>query len=123
MPARILVVDASPDMRALITDVLVRDGHEVECVADGAEALMLLEQSTFDVILGDLTIPAIEGAHLYWEVGRRWPELASRLICVTDGHDAGVTDHATLRAASVPFVVKPFLPGHLRDAVKRVARA
>jgi DNA-binding response OmpR family regulator len=120
MPARILVVDASPDMHALIADVLAGDGHEVKSVAHGAEALLLLEQqSTFDLILGDLTIPAIEGAHLYWEVGRRWPELASRLICLTDGHDAARSDHATLRAASVPFVVKPFLPEHLRNVVTR----
>jgi DNA-binding NtrC family response regulator len=120
MPARILVVDASHDMRALIAEVLAADGHEVECVADGAAALALLEQqSSFDLVLGDLTIPAIEGAHLYWEIGRRWPELASRLICVTDGHDAARIDHATLRAVSVPFLVKPFQPEQLRDVVTR----
>ena len=121
MPARILVVDASHDMRALIADVLAGAGHEVKSVAHGADALALLEQqpSTFDLILGDLTIPAIEGAHLYWEIGRRWPELASRLICVTDGHDAGRIDHQTLHAASVPFLVKPFQPGQLRDVVTR----
>ena len=120
MPARIMVVDASPEMRVLIAEVLAAAGHEVECVAHGAAALVLLEQqSTFDLILGDLTIPAIEGAHLYWEIGRRWPELASRLICVTDGHDAGAIDHATLRAASVPFLVKPFEPADLRDVVTR----
>ena len=120
MPARILVVDATSDMRALFADVLAGDGHEVKGVAHGAEALMLLEQqSTFDLILGDLTIPAIEGAHLFWEVGRRWPELASRLICVTDGHDAGRIDHALLHAASVPFLVKPFQPEQLRDVVTR----
>ena len=120
MPARILVVDASPDMRTLIADLLAGDGHEVMSVAHGAEALVLLERQSFDLILGDLTIPALEGAHLYWEIGRRWPELASRLICVTDGHDVGVIDHARLRAASVPFVVKPFLPEHLRDVVTRM---
>jgi CheY-like chemotaxis protein len=120
MPARILVVDASAEMRALIADILTGDGHEVECVAHGADALVLLEQqSTFDLILGDLTIPAIEGAHLYWEIGRRWPELASRLICLTDGHDTGRIDHATLRSASVPFLVKPFQPEQLRDVVTR----
>lgn len=120
MPARILVIDASSDMRALIADVLAGDGHEVQCVAHGADALVLLkQQSTFDFIMGDLTIPAIEGAHLFWEIGRRWPHLASRLICVTDGHDAGRIDHATLRAASVPFLVKPFQPEELRDVVAR----
>ena len=81
---------------------------------------MLVEQwPTFDLILGDLTIPALEGAHLYWEIGRYWPQLTSRLICVTDGNNAGVIDHPLLRAASVPFLVKPFAPEALRDLVRR----
>ena len=120
MPARILVVDASSEMRALVADVLASDGHEVKCVAHGAEALALLEQqSTFDLVLSDLTLPAIEGAQLYWEIGARWPQLASRLICLTEGHDPGMIDHPTLRAASVPFLLKPFQPEQLRDVVTR----
>lgn len=118
MPARILVVEASHDMRALIADVLTAAGHELKCVANGAEGLALIEQRpVFDLILGDLTMPAIEGAQFYWEIGGRWPHLASRLICVTDGSSAGVIDHPTLRAASVPFLVKPFSPEHLRSLV------
>jgi|HubBroStandDraft_4_1064222.scaffolds.fasta_scaffold317369_2 CheY-like chemotaxis protein len=119
MLARILVVEASDEVRALLAEVLAADGHEVTCVAHGAQALALLEQrSTYELILSDLTLPAVGGAQLYWEIGSRWPHLASRLICVTDGHSAGMIDHQTLRAASVPFLVKPFLPEHLRDLVR-----
>jgi CheY-like chemotaxis protein len=121
MPFRILVVEASDDMRALIADVLMADRHAVQCVANGAEALALLERrSAFDLILSDLTLPAIEGAQLYWEIGARWPQLASRLICLTDGHDAAWIDHATLRAASVPILIKPFLPSTLQEMVRQV---
>jgi DNA-binding NtrC family response regulator len=120
MASRILVVEASHEVRTLIADVLTAEGHDVKCVAHGAEALALLEQrSTYDLILSDLTLPAIEGVQLYWEIGSRWPHLASRLICVTDGHDAGMIDHQTLRAVSVPFLVKPFLPQQLADLVRR----
>lgn len=120
MPARILLVEASSEVLALFAEVLTVDGHELSGVANGAEALALLEQRpAFDLILGDLTLPAIAGVRLYWEIGRRWPQLASRLICVTDGHDAGAIDHATLRAASVPFLVKPFWPQELLDLVRR----
>ena len=116
---RILVAEASPDVRTLIVDVLTVEGYDVQCVANGAEALLLLEKRPrFDLILSDLTLPAIEGVQLYWEIGSRWPHLASRLICVTGGHNAGAINHATLRAASVPFLVKPFLPAHLRDLVR-----
>ena len=119
MPARILVVEASRELRALITDVLAADGHEVKVVASGAEAIVLTEWPAFDLILGDLTMPAIEGAHLYWEIASRWPHLVARVICVTDGDNAGVSDHAILRAAAVPFLVKPFLPHVLQDLVRR----
>ena len=120
MPARILVVEDTREVRALIADVLTAAGHEVTSVAHGAEALVLTEWPRFDLILSDLTLHAVKGAQLYWEIGARWPELASRVICVTDGHDAGAIDHARLRAASVPFLVKPFLPEHLLDVVTRV---
>ena len=119
MPARILVVEASPEVRTLIADVLTADGHEVKGVATGAEALVLTEWPAFDLILGDLTIPATEGAQLYWEIASRWPHLVARLICITDGNSPGVSDHSILRAAAVPFVVKPFLPQVLRDFVRR----
>jgi CheY-like chemotaxis protein len=120
MPTRILVVEANRGVRALVADVLTADGHEVTGVANGAEALVLIEQrAAFDLILGDLTMPALEGAHLYWEIARRWPHLVSRLICVTDRSGTGVIDHARLRAASVPFMVKPFSPEGLRDLVGR----
>lgn len=120
MPSRILVVEASDSVRTLIADVLTADGYVVQAVTDGIEALGLLErQHAFDLILSDLTLPAIEGVQLYWEIGSRWPDLASRLICVTDGSSAGVIDHPNLRAASVPFLVKPFLPSQLRALVRQ----
>jgi CheY-like chemotaxis protein len=123
MPAHILVVEASDDVRTLIADVLTADGHTVQCAADGAEVLRLLEREhLFDLILSDLTLPAIEGAQLYWEIGARWPQLASRLICVTDGSSAGAIDHPTLRATSVPILVKPFLPERLLGVVRSALR-
>jgi CheY-like chemotaxis protein len=65
----------------------------VKCVAHGADALVLLEQvPVFALILSDLTLPGMEATQLYWEIGSRWPQLASRLICLTDGHDAGAID-------------------------------
>jgi CheY-like chemotaxis protein len=43
-----------------MADVLSADGHDVKCVAHGAEVLAFLEQRpSFDLILSDLTLPAM----------------------------------------------------------------
>jgi len=117
-PARVLIVDADHEVRALIADVLRSVGHhDVECVYTGADALRVLEERpSFDLILGELTTPAREGALLHQEINDRWPHLVSRLICITHGSSTGVSD---LRAASVPVVVKPFAPQVLQDLVAR----
>jgi len=88
--ARILVVDPEHDVRTLIADLLADVGHEPHCAVNDAEALARLEQSGFDLVLSDLTLPAIEGIGLYWEIARRWPRLVSRLVCVTGTIDARV---------------------------------
>jgi two-component system chemotaxis response regulator CheY len=120
--ARILVVDPEHDVRALIADLLADAGHEVHCAAHGAEALAQLERSDFDLVLSDLTLPAIEGIGLYWEIARRWPLLVSRLVYVTGTIDAGSTDYRILLDEDIPRVIKPFLPEHLLNVVARTLR-
>lgn len=120
--ARILVVDPEHDVRALIADLLADAGHEVHSVANGAEALAQLERSDFDLVLSDLTLPAIEGIGLYWEIARRWPLLVSRLVYVTGTIDAGSTDYRILLDEDIPRVIKPFLPEHLLNVVVRTLR-
>jgi CheY-like chemotaxis protein len=116
--ARILVVDPEPDVRALIADLLAGVGHEVHCAADGAEALARLDESSaFDLILSDLSMPAIEGIGLYWEIASRWPHLISRLVYVTGTIDAGSSEYRILLDEGILLVLKPFHGEHLLDVV------
>ena len=117
--ARILVVEANEEVRALIVDVLTADGHEVDCFGSGTEALARLDGSRFDLVLSDLTIPAVAGIGLYWEIASRWPHLVSRLIYVTGTVDSGSTDYQILLTDGVPVVLKPFPPRLLLEVVAR----
>jgi len=59
---RILVLDDEEPIRQLATNLLPRLGYEVECVADGGEALAAYAKSrhegrTFDAVIMDLTVP------------------------------------------------------------------
>ena len=67
MSAHVLSVGADHEVRAMIADVPRAAGHHwVECVYTGTDALHALneQQANFDLIVGELTMPAMQGAPL-----------------------------------------------------------
>ncbi|MCL1965112.1 MAG: response regulator transcription factor [Firmicutes bacterium] len=59
--ARILVVEDNPDYRELLQNFLESDHYTVAAACDGAQALRLVHQESFDLILLDLMLPGIDG--------------------------------------------------------------
>jgi len=64
-------------MRTALSEVLTRTGHPVVVARDGHEALALLEQQAFWLVLTDLRMPRLGGLDLLREVKRRWPGTSS----------------------------------------------
>jgi PAS domain S-box-containing protein len=64
---RLLVVDDDESVLQIIQDMLSFKGHEVIALADGQEALDILEKEDFDLVVTDLGMPGISG----WEVAKR----------------------------------------------------
>ncbi len=60
-PARVLVVDDDEGNRLLLERHVRRLGHAVVCATQGQEALALLRQSSFDLILLDIQMPVLDG--------------------------------------------------------------
>jgi len=60
----ILLVDDSPEVRELYTDVLERLGHLVIQAVDGAQALVLAREFLPDLVLTDLRLPRMDGCEL-----------------------------------------------------------
>jgi len=63
----VLLVDDSPDVRAVLTQMLELQGATVTAVSTAEVALDLLEQLRPDVLLSDLEMPNQDG---YWLIGR-----------------------------------------------------
>ena len=108
---RILVVDDDAALREVLTVALVYDGHDVDGASDGLEALALLEQRPYDLVLSDLRMPRLDGPSLYemlrtrYHFPVRFATTLPRVIFMT-GNAAGHAEF--LRGTTDPILEKPF---------------
>jgi two-component system, NtrC family, response regulator AtoC len=115
---RILVVDDEPLVCDAVKMMLNFDGHEVQTAANGKEALAMLEQKTFDVVITDFEMPAMKGDELAAAIKARSPKQPVVMITAY----AEMLQSARNPLTGVDFLMsKPFLLENLRQAIARVA--
>jgi CheY-like chemotaxis protein len=114
---RILIIDDEPQVAVSLKRLLRR--HEVEIATTGFEALNLLAQRAFDVILSDVMMPEPSGVDVYERVARTQPALARRFIFVSGG---SYTTRAREFLASIPNLrlAKPVDAAELEHALSLV---
>lgn len=59
--ARVLVADDDHAIRQLVCTIIKREGLDVDCAADGAEAIEFLKRNEYAVVLIDLMMPRVDG--------------------------------------------------------------
>lgn len=72
---RVLIVDDSAVIRALMAQVLATSGYDVTTAANGLEGLSVLERSTFSCVVLDVDMPEMDGFSLLERLRPRWPSL------------------------------------------------
>jgi two-component system, cell cycle response regulator CpdR len=112
--ARILVVDDEESIRSFVERALTLDGHEVKMAGDGAEALDLLAEETFDLMLSDIRMPLMDGIALALSAARDWPGMTILLMTGFADQRERTVD---LEALIHDVVTKPFSLAQLREAV------
>ena len=113
--ARVLVVDDDRLQRELVRDILA-DRAEVQACADANQALSVLRRGRVDLILSDLTMPAMSGLQLLEEVRGRHADVV--FVLVTAHGDERVAVRA-LREGAYDYIPKPFDNEEIRALVRR----
>jgi two-component system chemotaxis response regulator CheY len=115
--ARVLVVDDAAFMRKMVSDALVRGGHDVVGEAgNGFEALDRFQELRPDLTTLDITMPEKDGLTALREIISIDPS-AKVIMCSALGQESKVLESIKLGAKD--FVVKPFQPDRVLDAVAK----
>ena len=101
---RVLSVDDSPVVRALVRGYLHTGGYQVEEAESGAEALRHLAAAAYDVVITDLHMPELDGFALLSAVKREAP--GTEVVFLTGAHDVNSTIRA-IRLGAHDYLTKP----------------
>lgn len=114
---RFLVVDDGPINRKLVRSIVEDWGHTAVTCADGAEALRIVGEERFDLVLLDLQMPEVDG----FEVARVMRQKGDRTPIVALTGNALSQDRRKCREAGMDaHVSKPIDERRLEAAVRQV---
>ncbi|GAB4401569.1 MAG: response regulator [Anaerolineales bacterium] len=118
-PEPILVVEDEDSVRSLVLRKLARAGYTAVGAANGIDALALLREQPFGVVMSDINMPKLNGLELLQIIREAYPDVV--VIMVTAYGDL---DHAiaAMRLGASDYVVKPFDLDQLMNAVQQALR-
>ncbi len=112
----VLVVEDDLSLREALYDTLTLAGFRVEAVADGEQALAVLEREPVGTIVSDVQMGPIDGFELLRRVKARWPEIPVVLMTAYGTIEKAVE---AMREGAADFLVKPFEAQVLVEMVGR----
>ena len=115
----ILTVDDSATIRDLLLSELSGLGYRVTQAEDGINGLEMLALETPDVIITVITMPRMDGIGFIQNVRSDERYKATPILVLTTESDPDIKDRAK-RAGATGWIVKPFDPRKLAEAIRKV---
>jgi DNA-binding response OmpR family regulator len=115
MSQSILVVEDEPASLRVLSYFLNQQGYQALGARDGVEAMELLDQFRFDLVLSDLKMPRMNGVALTRQLLSNVPITPVILMtaCI-------IEDYKEVLDLGIPCLRKPFLLDELRSTIQTV---
>ncbi|ABA25244.1 multi-sensor hybrid histidine kinase (plasmid) [Trichormus variabilis ATCC 29413] len=120
---KVLVVDDEPDTRELVAFVLEQHGASVTAACSAQEALTILNQSNFDVLLSDIGMPNIDGYMLIQQLRNLWPQYRQIKAIAFTAYAGEINQQQALKAGFDRHIFKPIEPLTLAQAISDLVRS
>jgi two-component system chemotaxis response regulator CheY len=118
MARNVLICDDALFMRTMLSEILEEAGFKVAGeAATGAEAVRMYRDLQPSLVTMDIIMPDMGGIDAVRAIVKEFPE-ARILMCSAMGQQALVIE--AIQAGARDFVVKPFQPARVLEAVQRV---
>jgi len=115
----VLVVEDNEINRVVACGLLEKSGHRVQAVESGDQALMLLDQHDFDLILMDLNLPGLSGLECIRRIRTHpRPRIARMPVVVVSALVTKNSIQDSLNAGAQAFLGKPYRPERLESTLR-----
>ena len=116
MGATILIVDDEASVCALLNDHLTLEGFQCRTCSTAEEAISLIGNAPFDVIISDLRLPEKSGLDLLEDVHQKHPHCAFLIMTGVDDVRVGID---AMKRGADDYLVKPFQMDTVVAGIKR----
>ena len=104
---QLLLIDDEETILDIVQHILQQHEYQVQTAHSAEEAIELLRQKSFDLILCDLNLPGMNGQELYEHLSATHPQQACPFILLTGDSISWQTQHF-LAINRLPYIYKPF---------------
>jgi len=118
----ILVVDDEAEIRSSLEDILREEGYGVATAADAAEALVLLQDAPYDVVLLDIWLPDRDGLDVLADIRQLAAETRPEVVIIS-GHGTIETAVKATKLGAYDFLEKPLSLDRTLIALKNAVEA
>jgi DNA-binding NtrC family response regulator len=101
----ILVVDDEAQLREGIVSYLNQEGYEIQQASTGEDALTLLKETPFDILITDMKLPGVDGNTVLQEALSIYPDLIGIIIT---GYGTIESAVQAMKNGAYDYIAKPF---------------
>ena len=116
-PAKILVVDDEKVVCTGCEKILGEAGYQVKSTLSAKEALNILKEEPFDIVITDLKMPELSGMELLKIIKREYPQIT---VIVITGYSSVETAVEAMKLGAFDYLPKPFTSDQVVLVIEKV---
>jgi two-component system response regulator HydG len=113
--SKLLIVDDDPFFNKTLSNYLRRFNYEIETSGSAEEAIDLLKETSFDLVITDYRLPKMDGLELIERIKTKWN---SPVILITNYSDIR-TAVKSIKLGAFEFVSKPIIPEEFKIVIEK----